>query len=284
MKTNNKVVKRDITSRALGAIPMRTLQTALGFSQSAIDGKYGDATRMAVTLALNKLKPATQDDWRTWDEQRQTVLCLQVYCQQAGFDTGVLDGLWGPQTQYASEQLTYLQKNDQPPAPWRDELIVAANPNAWPLEREEELNAYYGQPGTNLVMLNLPYPMHLSYQLNTVVTRTQCNPKIKDSLERALKQVLAHYGLGEIQRLRLDIYGGGFDMRKKRGGTSLSTHAWGIAFDFDPDRNQLKWGRDRASFARQEYDVWWRCWEDEGWVSLGRSRNFDWMHVQAARV
>ncbi|MCF8078467.1 MAG: hypothetical protein K9K88_04215 [Desulfobacterales bacterium] len=46
----------------------------------------------------------------------------------------------------------------------------------------------------------------------------------------------------------------------------------------------LKWGRDRAHFARTEYDAWWRLWEEEGWVSLGRQRNFDWMHVQAAQL
>jgi hypothetical protein len=54
--------------------------------------------------------------------------------------------------------------------------------------------------------------------------------------------------------------------------------------DWDPERNQLKWGRDRASLDASVYDFWWRTWEAEGWVSLGRSRNFDWMHVQAARL
>jgi hypothetical protein len=161
---------------------------------------------------------------------------------------------------------------------------MLANPNVWPLEREVELIAFYGKPGTNLVMLDLPYPLHLSWDLRSVVTRTQCNAKVKDSLERVLGQVLAHYGIQRIGSLRLDLFGGGFNLRKKRGSTNMSTHAWGIAFDFDPDHNQLKWTRDRASFARPEYDAWWRCWEDEGWVSLGRAKNFDWMHVQAARV
>ena len=69
-----------------------------------------------------------------------------------------------------------------------------------------------------------------------------------------------------------------------RGGTRLSTHAWGIAIDWDPERNQLKWGRDRAAFADAAYEPWWQAWESEGWVSLGRERNFDWMHVQAARL
>lgn len=103
-------------------------------------------------------------------------------------------------------------------------------------------------------------------------------------LQRVLSRVLNHYGMEEIQGLRLDLWGGCLNVRKMRGGTRYSLHSWGIAVDDDPERNRLKWGRDRAHFARPDYDAWWRFWEDEGWVSLGRHRNFDWMHVQAAKL
>ena len=102
-------------------------------------------------------------------------------------------------------------------------------------------------------------------------------------LQRMRLIVLAHYGPDGVRELRLDRYGGCFNPRKKRGGTSWSTHAWAIALDFDPERNRLQWGRERAAFARPEYHRWWELWEEEGWVSLGRVANFDWMHVQAAR-
>ena len=69
-----------------------------------------------------------------------------------------------------------------------------------------------------------------------------------------------------------------------RGGTQYSMHSWGIAIDFDPERNQLNWGRDRARLAAADCVPFWDIWEAEGWVSLGRARNFDWMHVQAARL
>jgi hypothetical protein len=61
-------------------------------------------------------------------------------------------------------------------------------------------------------------------------------------------------------------------------------HAWGVAVDYDPEHNKFKWGWDRAAFARSEYDAWWKIWEDEGWTSLGRTRNFDWMHIQAPHL
>jgi len=98
-----------------------------------------------------------------------------------------------------------------------------------------------------------------------------------------LSGVLAHYGQAEIRRLRLDLFGGCYNYRRMRGGSAWSTHAWGIALDFDPDRNQLSWGRDKASFAKAEFDKWWEIWENEGWTSLGRTKNYDWMHVQATR-
>ena len=84
--------------------------------------------------------------------------------------------------------------------------------------------------------------------------------------------------------MRLDLWGGCLNVRKMRGGSRYSMHSWGIAIDYDPGKNRLKWGRDRAAFAKPEYDTWWRLWEEEGWVSLGRTRNFDWMHVQAAKL
>ena len=69
-----------------------------------------------------------------------------------------------------------------------------------------------------------------------------------------------------------------------RGGSAWSVHTWGAALDFDPENNQLRWNRSRARFARPEYERWWRFWEEEGFVSLGRARDFDWMHVQAANL
>lgn len=105
-----------------------------------------------------------------------------------------------------------------------------------------------------------------------------------DSAIRALERTLDHYGLDEIERLRLDRFAGDYANRTKRGGTAKSTHAWGIAIDFDSEHNRLQWNRSQASLSHPDYDPWWTFWEEEGWTSLGRTRNFDWMHVQAAKL
>jgi hypothetical protein len=69
-----------------------------------------------------------------------------------------------------------------------------------------------------------------------------------------------------------------------RGGSAWSIHSWGAAIDLDPDNNQLKWGKDRASFAKPVYNDFWKIVEAEGWVSLLKERNMDAMHIQAAKL
>ncbi|MEI8186103.1 MAG: hypothetical protein WCG19_05360 [Chlorobiaceae bacterium] len=144
------------------------------------------------------------------------------------------------------------------------------------------LASFYGVPGSGLVTVNLPYPLRLSWDIAARVTKTQCHKRVAKSFLSVMEAVRAEYG-SSVCELGLDLYGGGFANRPQRGGTKLSVHAWGAAFDFDPDHNQLRMDHDEARFADQDYDAWWALWEEAGWVSLGRTKDYDWMHVQACR-
>lgn len=64
----------------------------------------------------------------------------------------------------------------------------------------------------------------------------------------------------------------------------MSMHSWGIAFDFDPERNGFRTRAPAAEFSLPVYRDWFEIWEAEGAVSLGRARNYDWMHIQFARL
>jgi len=219
----------------------------------------------------------------TWPFKRQATAFIQSLCKLNNINAGPVDGYWGPQTEYAYGILETFLETGILPNPWRDEQPNAIlNPHNFPFEVDME--QFYGEVGKNQVRLQLPYPHRLSWEKRTIVRSLFCHEKVKDSLNTVLTNVLNHYGMEEIRRLHLDIWGGCLNVRKKRGGTSWSTHSWGIALDYDPDNNALRWGRDKALFARPEYDKWWQFWEEEGWVSLGRAKNFDWMHVQAARL
>lgn len=133
-------------------------------------------------------------------------------------------------------------------------------------------------------MLALPYPMRIAWDKRKTVSRITIHSKCAESAGRALQRTLDHYGMEKIKELGLDLFGGCFNNRPMRGGSQLSMHAFACAIDFDPERNQLKWGRDRARLAKADCAKFWEFWEAEGWVPLGRARNFDWMHVQAARI
>lgn len=155
----------------------------------------------------------------------------------------------------------------------------------WPKQTQKELTRFYGKIGSGHKMLYFPkgYPMKL-YNGPQTVKRTTVNAKVHDSIDRVLHKVLEHYGAETIDGSGMDLYFGCYNPRRMRGGSRWSTHAWACAIDFDASNNPLKWKKNKARFAKPLYEKWWELWEDEGWVSLGRSRNFDWMHVQAARL
>lgn len=151
---------------------------------------------------------------------------------------------------------------------------------------QAQIEAKYGKANKTgagyLTTLQLPYPMFLNWDTKTVIKSFQCHKLIKDRLFNVFNDILLHYGLDEIKRLQLDDYGGCFNYRLMRGGTKLSTHSWGISIDLDPDRNLLKETSATARFARPEYKPMIDIFYKHGFLSLGREKNYDWMHMETA--
>jgi hypothetical protein len=258
-----------------------------GLFPGAVDGALTAALAAACDRRLAPRAGEMQAGVMQGGVQRKAVAVLQLMCRDKGIDPGVIDGFWGPVTDHAWESLEMLMETGALPRPWRDEEPSDANPQDWPRDtgNQAAMKAFYGVPGAPPIRkVPCPWPLRLAWNTRTVMHSIGCHAKVADSLGRVLTRVHGHYGTAELQRLRLDLFGGCFANRKKRGGTSWSTHAWAVALDWDPARNPLNWGRDKASLDHPDYLFWWEAWEAEGWVSLGRSRNFDWMHVQAARL
>lgn len=142
----------------------------------------------------------------------------------------------------------------------------------------------YGTPNETgagyLVLIDLPFPLRLAWQKNTIVKRISCHKDIAEALKAVFKDILDFYGFEKIKELGIDLYGGCFAYRKMRGGSSLSVHAFGLAIDLDPDRNKLKETSKTARFARPEYKQMIDIFYKHGFISLGREKNYDWMHFQ----
>ena len=240
-------------------------------SDLKVDGIIGKQTMAAM---YNLLKHYGGTEYYGWNKVRRLTAFQQLFLSLAGFSPGAIDGLMGPNTRYAIE----LYQNSL-----RDETSTfGAQVNAWPAD--SGASRFFGAPGTNLVSLDLPYPMVLAWNLDYTITKFSINQMCRDSARRVLVNVLKHYKMDNIKKLGLNLFAGCYNNRNKRGGRSKSTHAYGAAIDFDSEHNQFRWNSSKARFAKSDYDAWWGFWEEEGWVSLGRERNYDWMHVQAVTL
>jgi hypothetical protein len=142
----------------------------------------------------------------------------------------------------------------------------------------------YGTPNITgvgyLTTIQLPYPMRLAWDTETSINRMSCHRLIADRLLNVFNDLLKHYGLAEIQKLGIDLFGGCFNFRKMRGGNAWSKHSWGIAVDLDPARNTLRETSKTARFARPEYKPMIDIFYKHGFINLGVEKNFDWMHFE----
>jgi hypothetical protein len=215
----------------------------------------------------------------------------QLFLQSAGYKISLVDGAFGPETE--RETLKFQAKNGLKPdgivGPKTFKFVTTVSNNTplserWPKQDYNSMVNFYGPVGENQTQLEVPYKLKLAWAPSTTLKRVTCHQKVAKSLYTIFENTLKTYGEKEIQKLRLDIFGGILNVRKMRGGSSWSIHSWGAAIDLDPDNNQLKWGKDRASFAKPIYDDFWKIVEAEGWVSLLKERNMDAMHIQAARL
>ncbi|MEP3429454.1 MAG: M15 family metallopeptidase [Roseibium sp.] len=152
----------------------------------------------------------------------------------------------------------------------------------WP--RQKGVSTFYGGVGTSQTRIEVPWDMRLAWDKSVIVRRITLHEKVVSSAQRVFERLRGRFSDREIKDLGLDLFGGSLNVRRMRGGSRYSMHSWGIAIDFDPERNRLSWKRPQARLSLDDAIPFWQEWEREQWVSLGRARNFDWMHVQAARL
>jgi hypothetical protein len=156
-------------------------------------------------------------------------------------------------------------------------------PMSYPKGDQKGLISFYGDPNTieqKLVMFNIPYKMKLAWDTNVNVNSTRVHPLCLPAFKRAFTDILEEYGRSEIRRLGLDLFGGVYNKRVKRGGSTWSTHAFGCAIDIDPAHNKFRSSWSNARFSKPEYKAFLEIMKRAGFKHL---KTFDAMHFELTR-
>lgn len=141
----------------------------------------------------------------------------------------------------------------------------------------------YGQPGdsNNVQLIKTPFPMYLyGKSLNGL----SVHKDVAASLINALEEIQRVYGNDRIKALKLDQTGGTYAYKKNTNDPDkLSLHSWGIAIDIYPTANlnqQTSKSTPPAAFTKPEYKNFINIMEKNGWYSLGKFGDYDYMHFQ----
>jgi hypothetical protein len=157
--------------------------------------------------------------------------------------------------------------------------------NEWPLQ--SQAIAFYGDPRKNgwlhdnTVDVVCPWTLHSD---GVVVSHILIHKKCAASLIRVLDAVWAGSGHdnSKIQQLRYDRFSGSYNLRKMRGGASLSMHSFACAIDWDAEDNEQHSQHHLFTDASPLIVEF----KKEGWIWGGdwSPGSIDAMHVQAARI
>ena len=168
------------------------------------------------------------------------------------------DGHWGPKSIAACQ--AHLRR-----------LMPSANP--WPATDQASLTLFYGAPGDESRLFNLPVPPGIFYEGKPVKT-VHCHSQVAPSLRKCLTELIARF-----PAIAGD-YAGCYNNRSMRGGSLPSLHARGAAIDFAPGENgnHMSWPV-AASMPLGVMEIFAR----EGWIAAGAFWGRDAMHFQATR-
>lgn len=129
----------------------------------------------------------------------------------------------------------------------------------------------YGQPSaSNPWMVLWDVPVEL--EIGVIPKRIYCNKDLIAPLTQAFRNLISTSHVKELK-----TWDGCFNIRKKRGLTSMSLHSWGIAIDVNAFENGL--GKKPVLSA-----AFVKCFTDAGFDWGGTWRRPDGMHFQLSAI
>ena len=132
--------------------------------------------------------------------------------------------------------------------------------------------ARYGDPSANEGKFMVVWDVPECCEHGAIPKKVYCNRDLKPFLEKAFKNVNDR-GLAS----QIKTWDGCFNIRKKRGATSMSLHSWGLAIDFNAAWN----GFGKTPTMSPELV---KCFTDAGLDWGGTWSRPDGMHFQIAKL
>lgn len=129
----------------------------------------------------------------------------------------------------------------------------------------------YGEPTTSnphLVLWDVPSEL----EIGVIPKRIYCNKDLIGPLSEAFKKLIQTKAVNELK-----TWDGCFNIRKKRGLTSMSLHSWGIAVDMNAFENGLG---QTPKFSKQFVE----CFTSSGFDWGGTWARKDGMHMQLSKI
>lgn len=128
----------------------------------------------------------------------------------------------------------------------------------------------YGDPTLEKNMIVWDVPSEL--EVGVIPKKLYCNKDLVGPLTQAIKNLIS---TGKINELK--TWDGCFNIRKKRGLTSMSLHSWGIAIDVNAAWN----GLNKEPQLSKEFV---KCFTDAGFDWGGTWKRKDGMHFQLSKI
>ena len=128
----------------------------------------------------------------------------------------------------------------------------------------------YGDPTLEHNMIVWDVPGHL--EVGAIPKKLYCNKDLIEPLSQAFTNLVARGKSAELK-----TFDGCFNIRKKRGLSSMSLHSWGIAIDVNAAWNQL----NMTPTLSPEFV---KCFTDAGFDWGGTWTRKDGMHFQLAKI
>ena len=269
---------------------VQMLLAAAGVYAGNIDNDAGPKTMAAVREIEKAQAGLYPSSPAKWAKSRRLIAAAQVILHAKGLEPGAIDGYAGHNTDGALADWKTREATGEPMKVNRSRALtgqVDQSPATmdWPTQRQvPSVFGPAGNPRCTAGKCELAFPMRIAWNKRQTIRSFSCHELVAEPLTAIFADALEQFGYERIVELELDIFGGCFNNRSMRGGASKSMHAYGIAVDLNPEKNQLHWGADRAQFARPEYRDFWDIVTAHGATPAGYAWGKDWMHFQFARL